>query len=511
MCFRIPAAGEGIDFEDLVRATVHGCTECLDKLVKTGGDMNKTGEYNTTTLMLASRCGRPSYVNLLLAGGADLYMTDEFGKTALSHAADNNNPKGQQHNCAYVLLKAIGNNVNSSPLATETPLMSVAVLGANTWLKSLIEWGADINRTDMFGRTALMRAVVKSNNCTLTLLKAGADVNIVDKRNWTALKYAASVMNKYGIMRLLEAGAEVKDDVSSTYINMGVKYGVSYTYLLEETLATYRCTQLLLKIGAYINQASGKNALEAFIDNDEVGGPNLPVQELLLAAGNTIDESNKALLMQSILKSDEEEFSLKHLSREAVRKQMITAHPQDNLFQAVPKLGIPLTLESYLVYDRSVNDDDYSDEEHLEMWQPLKLEIDEDSYEDLGEDETEDANKMVGTDLALKAGNNKDKKDVAVQTDFGILLKMILKMLGREDEDIQVVVKEDRDDGLVVKYNEVVVNENEDNKVVVNEDQDKDENVNEMVVTDMELQSENNAFVPKKDVAVQADFGILLK
>ena len=30
---------------------------------------------------------------------------------------------------------------------------------------------------------------------------------------------------------------------------------------------------------------------------------------------------------------------------------MVTAHPHDNLFQAVPKLGIPSMLESYLRHD----------------------------------------------------------------------------------------------------------------------------------------------------------------
>ena len=89
---------------------------------------------------------------------------------------------------------------------------------------------------------------------------------------------------------------------------------------------------------------------------------------LLLAAGNIIDEKAKAEIIEDYLNQNQDKFSLKHLSREAVRKQMIAAHPHDNLFQAVPKLGIPYTLEPYLVYDVSLNDNDYKDVDLFVMW-----------------------------------------------------------------------------------------------------------------------------------------------
>ena len=199
---------------------------------------------------------------------------------------------------------------------------------------------------------------------------------------------------------------------------------------------------------------------------------------------------------------DQDEFSLKHRCREVVRKQMVAAHPHDNLFKAVLKLNIPPELESYLVYDVSLEEDDFSNAEFFLMWQTLQTDSeDEDSdeedeeedwddddydnideiYEDDGidddddddddysdgddeqveEDEDEDVNEMIGTDMAVQAGNNTlvAKKDAAVQTDFGMLLKTILKKLGKEDEENQVVVKEDENNRLVVIYNKLVVNE----------------------------------------------------
>ena len=386
VCFDIPDAE---DFEDkLMQATMHGCTECLDKLIKAGADVNKTGKYKITALMWASKYRHLDCVNLLSAAGADLYTTDTFGNTALSHTVNRSKDifwweTGQQRDCLDILLKAIGSNVNNSPLETETPLMSVAFFGENTWLKSLIEAGADINRTDMFGFTALMRAIVgKNDNCTQTLLKAGANVNLADKGKWTALKYAAFRLNKDCIRWLLDAGAEVKDDVNATYINVAVQHGVSISYYRNEFVKTYRCIQELLRIGGYINDSGDINALKYYIEFLQI--PFGPVHMLLLAAGNIIDEKGKAEILEDYLnQEDQDKFSLKHLSREAVRKQMITAHPHDNLFQAVPKLGIPYTLESYLVYDVSINDNVNSNAAHFRMWEYYeKGSEDEDSDED---------------------------------------------------------------------------------------------------------------------------------
>ena len=143
VCLDIPATKEEtdrFDLEDkLMKAAMHGCTECLDKLIKAGADVNKTGEYKINAIMWASRYGSPQCVNLLLAAGADLYKTDKFGNTALSHAVDRCNKVdfflgGQQRDCLAIMLRTIGNNVNRSPAGTETPLMCVAGFGDNTWV-----------------------------------------------------------------------------------------------------------------------------------------------------------------------------------------------------------------------------------------------------------------------------------------------------------------------------------------------------------------------------------------
>ena len=65
--------------------------------------------------------------------------------------------------------------------------------------------------------------------------------------------------------------------------------------------------------------------------------------------------------------------------------------------------------------------------------------------------------------MVVQAWNNTlvAKTDAAVQTDFGVLLKTILKKLGKDDDDSEVVVKEDGDKRLVVIFNKPVVKDGE--------------------------------------------------
>ena len=61
-------------------------------------------------------------------------------------------------------------------------------------LEMLLKKGAEVNLQDMFGKTALMRAVLSDDVITVkTLLKNGAELNMQDKYGNIALSYAAKV------------------------------------------------------------------------------------------------------------------------------------------------------------------------------------------------------------------------------------------------------------------------------------------------------------------------------
>ncbi len=109
--------------------------------------------------------------------------------------------------------------------AKTTPLIKAATEGHN--IEGLIAAGADINRKDFFGKTALMWALERMNRITQieALLKAGTDLEAKDNRGKTALMVSAS--NILGHTKtLIAAGAniEAKDDNGRTALMWAVRH-----------------------------------------------------------------------------------------------------------------------------------------------------------------------------------------------------------------------------------------------------------------------------------------------
>ena len=520
-CFDVPAKKKithSFDFEHkLMQSAMHGCTECLNKLIKAGAYVNKTEKYNFTALMWASREGHPDCVKLLLKAGVDLNITDEMGHNALSHAVNRSKEcgeRGDKHKeCVAILIKALGNEVIYRPEKYDTPLMSVAAFGRYRWLHSLIEAGASVNRGNKFGDTALMNAAAgghiaclvalldagadadkidihgdtalmkaidkEHDDCALTLINAGADVNVMNRREWTALMHAMATVNNDCITWLLDAGALVEDDINATYIYILVKNGGRFIYCTPEKLANlYRCIQQLLKIGGYINQRS-ETALKLYIER--VGGIKGPIQMLLLAAGETLNKTKakkmpykdiKRLNLKDYMNS-QDKLSLKHLSREAVRKQMIRAHRHHNLFCAVPKLGIPSMLESYLVYDVSLDAECCKKGDVKFLEEPVE-----------------------GTDSegASSEDENSDDDYYSYEEDDD------------EDDDDYYYYDNDAPDEVVVD-DELCEEEDDDEEELVDEEEDED--MDESVAANMAAQVSNNTgdgvdkLVMKKDMEVE--------
>ena len=86
---------------------------------------------------------------------------------------------------------------------------------------------------------------------------------------------------------------------------------------------------------------------------------------MLYAAGETIDdstdeenESNTLLPNRpplDWLKESKEKLCLRDSCREAIRKHVLILDPHGNLFDRVPKLGLPAVLNNYLLYNVSVS------------------------------------------------------------------------------------------------------------------------------------------------------------
>ena len=117
--------------------------------------------------------------------------------------------------------------------------------------------------------------------------------------------------------------------------------------------------QLLLKEGARVNLRDNKleNALEHYI---RVVTPHVDIGMVLLAAGETFDNSKARHVWQEsvdyhmkLFQREEEikrDLHLKHLCRRSIEKHLLQMSPL-NLFFQVPQLGLPTSLQKFLLYD----------------------------------------------------------------------------------------------------------------------------------------------------------------
>ena len=152
---------------------------------------------------------------------------------------------------------------------------------------------------------------------------------------------------------LISAGADVNNldnNITALIIATGRNHA-------QETKS--KTVKILLKAGAHVNirNTNGSKALE----NKSL---DLRLATMLYAAGETIDDSineeneSKTLLpnrpLLDWLKESKAKLSLINSSREAIRKHLLIVDPHRNLFERVPKLGLPATLNNYLLYNVSL-------------------------------------------------------------------------------------------------------------------------------------------------------------
>ena len=114
--------------------------------------------------------------------------------------------------------------------------------------------------------------------------------------------------------------------------------------------------ELLLKADIKINIKNqlGRNALEHCIV--KTGTTKEGICMLLYAAGESTDYSTAVGLQQLPVPGSPLHGDLKHLCRECIRKHLLELDPHTHLFYRVPKLGLPRTLCSYLLYDMAIGD-----------------------------------------------------------------------------------------------------------------------------------------------------------
>ena len=251
-------AGAAGGFTLLMIASVNGFLAVLEELLqRRRASVNLRDSGGCTALMYAVLRGHSQAVDRLISFAANVNQADLLGVAplmcdALTRASDACDPQLEKLLSAAAQQRRAGGS---------TPLMWAARGRCIETVELLLVAGADPNRRDVEGLTALMYASIcgRHEAASALLLMSGESGGArIDDRDFvgnTALIWAAKHGHDYTIVKLLQAGAEVDhaNDAGHTALICAAMMG--HEYVIDE---------LLLEGGADVSlpsKQSGRTAL----------------------------------------------------------------------------------------------------------------------------------------------------------------------------------------------------------------------------------------------------------
>jgi len=205
--------GDGLTL--LHRAAEAGDLQRVRALLSGGVAVDTPGRDGITPLDCAARAGQLEVAKLLVAHGADV----NAGNCLPWNPAEVMRPLswavGPGHLEVVKFLVEAGAEIDYSGPDGMAPLASAAMCGQTDIVGYLLHHGANPNRKDSSGRTALYLA---DGETVRLLVEGGARVNIRDLKGWTPLHSQAHENNSQGCQYLIEYGADVnaKDERGRT-------------------------------------------------------------------------------------------------------------------------------------------------------------------------------------------------------------------------------------------------------------------------------------------------------
>ncbi|WP_428047156.1 ankyrin repeat domain-containing protein [Candidatus Proelusimicrobium excrementi] len=248
--------------------------ESLRLLLGKGSNVDVRDWIEGTPLMTAAESGNLENVILLIEAGADVNSSNKFGNTALSLAAMKN------HEAVVRKLVGAGAKINTSNDNGLSPLVDSVRNGFGDIALFLIQSGADVNIASRYPyRPALTEAAINGDEkLTEALIKAGADVNKEDYHGKTALQFALGWKDKVKAAELIySAGGRLgkisNDDqvspmmdyacsmgfteVVSQLIQYGVKPNAHFAIMAAQE-GKSEVLKLLISAGLDVNQKNDK-------------------------------------------------------------------------------------------------------------------------------------------------------------------------------------------------------------------------------------------------------------
>jgi len=182
-------------------------------LLLDGGASVDTVVGGETPLLIAAASYHAATVKALLAHDANANAVDAAGNTPLLRAAASRQSWREEIDPLIGLLLAVGADVNRHNARGETALMWMAGQGNPAFLQVLAK-SAEVDARDADGNTALLwaaRRFVRDQQveCGRLLLDRGAEVNAANRRGETALILAATQHETEGIRLLLAKKPDV--------------------------------------------------------------------------------------------------------------------------------------------------------------------------------------------------------------------------------------------------------------------------------------------------------------